>query len=66
MHFAVPVRGEVSYLAVSRDGNMLAFVSPDESSGKNLLHEQAVGSDTTSRLPGTEGALYPFWFGSNS
>ena len=61
MHFAIPMRGEVSYLAISHDGSMIAFVSPDESSGKNLLNVQAIGSDKATALPGTEGALYPFW-----
>ncbi len=61
MHFAIPVRGEISRLALSPDGSMLAFVSPDESSGKNLLFVQAVGAKSAMALPGTEGAMFPFW-----
>jgi len=33
MQFAIPVQGEVSHMAVSPDGSMLAFVSPDDKSG---------------------------------
>jgi eukaryotic-like serine/threonine-protein kinase len=61
MHFAIPVSGEVSHLALSADGSMLAFVSPDEKSGIPVIHVQRVGSPEVRDLPGTEGASYPFW-----
>ncbi len=61
MRFAIPVRGEVSHLALSPDGNMLALVSPDEDSGKPMLFVQAIGSDKAAALSGTAGATYPFW-----
>lgn len=61
LEFAIPVHGEVSHLALSRDGRMLAFVSPDEASGTNKLSVQRIGSSMATLLPGSEGANYPFW-----
>jgi eukaryotic-like serine/threonine-protein kinase len=61
LEFAIPVQGEVSHLALSPDGRMLAFVSPDEASGENMLTVQRIGSLVAAILPGTEGANYPFW-----
>ena len=61
LEFAIPTKGEVSNLATSPDGRMLAFVSPDENSGANMLNVQHVGSTDATVLPGTEGAIYPFW-----
>jgi Tol biopolymer transport system component len=61
LEFAIPVQGEVSHLALSPDGRMLAFVSPDEASRANVLSVQRIGSSAAAVLPGTEGANYPFW-----
>jgi serine/threonine protein kinase len=61
LEFAIPTKGEVSYLAISPDGRMLALVSPEENSGTNMLSVQHVGSADATVLPGTEGATYPFW-----
>ena len=61
MHFAIPVIGEVSQLALSSDGRFLAFVTPDETTGKNILSVQAIGQQHATPLAGTEGASYPFW-----
>ncbi len=61
MQFAIAVSGEVSHLALSRDGSMLAFVSPDENSGRPILFLQHIGSPNATPLPGTEGANFPFW-----
>jgi len=61
MQFAIPVAGEVSHMALSRDGSMLAFVSPEENSGRPILYVQRVGSPTAVPLDGTEGASFPFW-----
>src|SRR5439155_16121475 len=61
MEFAIPVTGEVSHMALSADGSMLAFVSPEESSGLPMVYVQHVGSATTTVLQGTEGASFPFW-----
>ena len=59
--FAITTVGEVSHLALSADGSMLAFVSPDENSGIPMIFVQHVGSPDSRVLPGTEGASYPFW-----
>jgi len=61
MQFAIPVPGEVSQVALTPDGRMLAFVSPDEKTGSPMIFVQRVGSSTTTELVGTEGASYPFW-----
>jgi eukaryotic-like serine/threonine-protein kinase len=59
--FAITTVGEVSHLALSADGSMLAFVSPDENSGIPMIFVRHVGSPDSRVLPGTEGASYPFW-----
>ena len=61
MQFAIPVSGEVSHMALSQDGSMLAFVSPEENSGLPMVYVQRIGSADARLLPGTEGASYPFW-----
>ncbi len=58
---AVPEEMSVSHMALSRDGSMLAFVSPEEKSALPMLYVQRVGSPSVTLLPGTEGASYPFW-----
>ena len=58
---AVPEEMSVSHMALSRDGTMLVFVSSDDNSGLPVLYVQRIGSSSVSRLPGTEGASYPFW-----
>jgi eukaryotic-like serine/threonine-protein kinase len=59
--FAIPVAGEVNHLALSADGKMLAYTTPDEITGKSVLVVQQVGKLLTTMLKGTEGASYPFW-----
>jgi eukaryotic-like serine/threonine-protein kinase len=61
LEFSIPLQDESSHLAISPDGKMVAFDSPDETSGSNMLSVQRVGSLGVSFLPGTEGASYPFW-----
>jgi Tol biopolymer transport system component len=61
MQFAIPVAAEVSHMALSRDGSMLAFVSLDEGTGLPVLYVQRIGTPGATRLAGTEGANYPFW-----
>jgi Tol biopolymer transport system component len=61
IQFAIPVPGEVSQIALSPDGRMLAFISLDEQSSQPILFVQRVGSGSANELPGTEGASYPFW-----
>jgi eukaryotic-like serine/threonine-protein kinase len=59
--FSIPLETEAGHLAISADGRMLVFVSPDEATGANVLHVQHVGSAQVVVLAGTEGATYPFW-----
>jgi len=61
MQFALPVPGEVSQMALSPDGTMLAFVSPDEKTSGPMLFVQRVGDSAAAELAGTEDASYPFW-----
>ena len=61
LEFAIPMQQETSHLAVSPDGTLLAFVSPDQTSGAYMLGIERIGSTEMTILPGTEGASYPFW-----
>jgi serine/threonine protein kinase len=63
MEFAISVPEEmsVSHMALSRDGSMLAFISPEEKSALPMLYVQRVGSPKVTLLPGTQNASYPFW-----
>lgn len=61
LEFAIPLQEESSHLAISADGRMLAFVSPDPATGTPTLNVQGIGTSGASVLPGTEGASYPFW-----
>ncbi len=58
---AVPDEMSISHMALSRDGSMLVFVSPEENSALPMLYVQRVGTSTVTLLPGTQGASYPFW-----
>jgi Tol biopolymer transport system component len=58
---AVPDEMSISHMALSRDGSMLVFVSPDENSALPMLFVQRVGEQNVTPLPGTQGASYPFW-----
>jgi eukaryotic-like serine/threonine-protein kinase len=58
---AVPDEMSISHMALSRDGTMLVFVSPEENSALPMLFVQRVGSPSVTLLPGTQGASYPFW-----
>jgi Tol biopolymer transport system component len=58
---AVPDEMSISHMALSPDGAMLVFVSPEESSALPMLYVQRVGSSSVTLLPGTQGASYPFW-----
>jgi len=61
LEFFIPLQEEMSHMALSEDGHMLAFVSPDPVSGANKISVQHIGSAAASVLPGTDGASYPFW-----
>jgi len=52
---AVPEEMSISQMALSRDGSMLVFVSPEESSAMPMLFVQRVGSPNVTPLPGTQG-----------
>jgi Tol biopolymer transport system component len=58
---AVPDEMNISHMALSRDGTMLVFVSPEENSALPMLFVQQVGSHAVTPLPGTQGASFPFW-----
>jgi Tol biopolymer transport system component len=66
MQFAISVSSEVGHMALSNDGSMLAFVSPEENSGIPMLYVQRIGAATATLLAGTEGASYPFWSPDNA
>ena len=66
MQFAIPVNGEVYSMALSRDGSLLAFVSPDAETGASMIFVQRVGGGEARELPGTEGASYPAWSPDNT
>jgi Tol biopolymer transport system component len=63
---AVPDEMSISHMALSRDGSMLVFVSPEEHSAMPMLFVQRVGSPNVALLPGTQGASYPFWSPDNA
>jgi eukaryotic-like serine/threonine-protein kinase len=65
MQFALPVPGEVSQMALSSDGQMLAYVFSSDS-GVPALFVQRVGDPIAAELAGTEGASYPFWSPDNA
>ncbi|HSZ63511.1 MAG TPA: protein kinase [Terriglobales bacterium] len=58
---AVPDEMSISHMALSSDGSMLVFVSPEENSALPMLYVQRIGSSNVTLLPGTQGASYPFW-----
>jgi Tol biopolymer transport system component len=63
--FAIPLHGEANHPALSADGTMLAYTTPDESSGESVINVQKVGTHVVTTLRGTEGASYPFWSPDN-
>jgi len=65
-NLALPGAMSVSHMALSRDGSLLVFVSPDEDSAIPMLFVQRVGSPNVTRLAGTQGASYPFWSPDNA
>jgi Tol biopolymer transport system component len=64
--FAIPLQVEVNHLAISADGTMLVYSTPDETTGKSVLSVQRIGSRTVTKLDGTQGASYPFWSPDNN
>jgi eukaryotic-like serine/threonine-protein kinase len=51
LEFSIPLEQEMSHMALSADGRMLAFVSPDPVSGANKVSVQRIGSAAASVLP---------------
>jgi hypothetical protein len=49
------------HLAPSPDCRLLAFVTTDATSGRLQLWVRRLDSFTDQLLPGTDGALLPFW-----
>ena len=52
---AVPDEMSISHMALSRDGSMLVFVSPEENSALPMLYVQRVGSSTRHAVAGHAG-----------
>ena len=63
MQFAIPVPSEmnISHMALSRDGSMLVFVSPEPNTGLPMLYVQRIGSSSVTLLLATQNASFPFW-----
>lgn len=61
MQFAISVPGEANNMMLSADGQLLAYVAPDETTAAPMLFIQRVGTAATAELPGTEGSSYPFF-----
>ncbi len=55
-----PSLGEGGGMALSPDGNQLAFVAIG-ADGRSFLWLRALDSDQPRKLEGTEGGAYPFW-----
>jgi Tol biopolymer transport system component len=51
---------EMLHTAISADGRAIVFVATD-SSGTSQLWVRDLASPSAQRLPGTEGAILPFW-----
>ncbi len=68
MQFAIPEpeRTAASQMALTRDGSMLAFVSPDPETGLPMVYVQHIGSAELKMLVGTQNASFPFWSPDNS
>ena len=61
MYFNSSVPFPAQYVALSPDGQTLAFVAYSNQANKNVIYIQQIGGRTASALLGTEGATYPFW-----
>jgi Tol biopolymer transport system component len=61
LYFNSSVPFAADYVALSPDGRTLALVGFSEQANKNVIWTQPVGGRGATALPGTEGAIYPFW-----
>src|SRR5262245_54340107 len=53
-----PTSDQIS-LAISPDGRTVAFVATQQ--GKSILMLRALDSSAVRQIPGTDGAIFPFW-----
>jgi Tol biopolymer transport system component len=58
LDIATPTTGDAS-VALSADGRQIAFVAPD--GGRSRLWVRSLDSTAARPLPGTDGAVFPFW-----
>ncbi|HEY6371309.1 MAG TPA: protein kinase, partial [Candidatus Sulfotelmatobacter sp.] len=61
MYFNSSVPFPTNYLALSPDGKRLALVAFSDQANKNVIWLQQIGGRGATIVPGTEGAVYPFW-----
>ena len=61
MYFNSSVPFPAQYVALSPNGQTLAFVAYSNQANKNVIYIQQIGGRNASVLLGTEGATYPFW-----
>jgi eukaryotic-like serine/threonine-protein kinase len=61
MYFNSSVPFPAQYVALSPDGQTLAFVAYSNQANKNVIYIQQIGGRNAGVRPGTEGATYPFW-----
>jgi Tol biopolymer transport system component len=50
-----------NHVSLSPDGKRVALVAYSDQANKNVIWLQQVGGRGATVLPGTEGAVYPFW-----
>lgn len=62
IHFAITPRAgqEFQWTAVSPDGGKIAYLASDRT-GRNALWVRELDADSARELPGTRGAMTPFW-----
>jgi eukaryotic-like serine/threonine-protein kinase len=61
MYFNSAVPFPAQYVALSPEGQTLAFVAYSKQANKNVIYVQPIGGRSANWLQGTEGATYPFW-----
>ncbi len=61
MEFYLPVPFSASDVILSPDGQTIALVVSQERTAKHVVWVQEIGKRGARKLPGTEGAAYPFW-----
>jgi eukaryotic-like serine/threonine-protein kinase len=61
MRFTISLPVLARDMALTEDGEWMAFVAPDETTGRSTLYVHRIGTSEFRRLDGTERASYPFW-----